>query len=510
VRVFTKTFCVALIIGSVASPAVADDTAGAYLALRHSLIERDYGQTAMQAERVLKDDPSNVELLETAVSARISAGQFTGLETFVDDLMREDPENTLGALATIALLIRDEDFDGLLAFLGEEQKVSVLVDKLIRGWALVGTGNVTGGVDTFVEASGPDGAVNVIGGYNAALATALVGDFETALEHLGPQDQIGSRGSLRARLQILSNLERHEEALALLMSDGNAARLYEAERPAIERALKRGKALDFDVIETPAQGMAETLYILATALDGQAEDALLLLYGRVAQAIRQDASDYTLYVGEVLTRMDNSELALKAYDNISQKDPAYVLSAMRRGEILRDLEQLDESLEVLSKLTKSYSDNPRVHRVYGQTLSADEQHAQAADAYERALKLAGDELPNLWLLHFQLAIAYERQGKWSDAEPNFRAALALEPDQPNVLNYLGYSLLDRKEKLDEALAMIQKAIEGRPDSGAIIDSLAWGLFSLARYDEAVGSHLILWRTSGCVFCASSTSGSTQC
>jgi Flp pilus assembly protein TadD len=66
-----------------------------------------------------------------------------------------------------------------------------------------------------------------------------------------------------------------------------------------------------------------------------------------------------------------------------------------------------------------------------------------------------------------------------------RKALELEPNQPQVLNYLGYSFVDRGEKLDEALAMIQRAVAGQPDSGYILDSLAWAYYRLGRYDEAL-------------------------
>ena len=78
--------------------------------------------------------------------------------------------------------------------------------------------------------------------------------------------------------------------------------------------------------------------------------------------------------------------------------------------------------------------------------------------------------------------------EWKQAEADFRAALELNPDQPQVLNYLGYSMVEKQVKLDEALNMIERAVAARPDSGYIVDSLGWVLFRLGRYDEAV-SHM---------------------
>jgi len=90
-----------------------------------------------------------------------------------------------------------------------------------------------------------------------------------------------------------------------------------------------------------------------------------------------------------------------------------------------------------------------------------------------------------WFLFYVRGIAYERSGRWEEAERDFRKALELEPDQPNVLNYLGYSLVEKGIKLDEALEMIRKAVEKRPNDGYITDSLGWALYRLGRYEEAV-------------------------
>jgi Flp pilus assembly protein TadD len=79
----------------------------------------------------------------------------------------------------------------------------------------------------------------------------------------------------------------------------------------------------------------------------------------------------------------------------------------------------------------------------------------------------------------------ERLDEWDAAEADFRASLALNPGNPSVLNYLGYSLVDRGLKFDEALGMIETAVAARPDSGAIVDSLAWVYYKLGRYQEAV-------------------------
>jgi Flp pilus assembly protein TadD len=112
-------------------------------------------------------------------------------------------------------------------------------------------------------------------------------------------------------------------------------------------------------------------------------------------------------------------------------------------------------------------------------------NAGAIAAYGAALDLYPETDPNRWVVHYTRAIVAHDIGDWDQAESDFRAALAIAPDQPQVLNYLGYSLVERGEKLDEALDMIERAVADQPDSGAIVDSLGWVYFKLGRYDDAV-------------------------
>ncbi|MCB1328433.1 MAG: tetratricopeptide repeat protein, partial [Maritimibacter sp.] len=95
------------------------------------------------------------------------------------------------------------------------------------------------------------------------------------------------------------------------------------------------------------------------------------------------------------------------------------------------------------------------------------------------------EQPSQWRVYFARGITYERRGDWAAAEADFRKALALSPEQPSVLNYLGYSLVERRENFDEALDMIKRAVGARPYDGYIRDSLGWVYYRLARYEDAV-------------------------
>lgn len=84
-----------------------------------------------------------------------------------------------------------------------------------------------------------------------------------------------------------------------------------------------------------------------------------------------------------------------------------------------------------------------------------------------------------WNVFYQRGIAYERLKEWPKAEPNFRKALELNPDQPQVMNYLGYSWVDQGMNLHEAMDMIKKAVDMRPSDGYIVDRSAGPITSSA-------------------------------
>ena len=163
----------------------------------------------------------------------------------------------------------------------------------------------------------------------------------------------------------------------------------------------------------------------------------------------------------------------------------YHAAELGRADALRRAGKLEQSIEVLEQLTRSHGDLPVVHSTLGDILRGEEDFAGAIAAYDKALDLSTETTRSLWVLHYARGIAYERSGEGAKSEEDFRAALELNPEQPQVLNYLGYSMVEQNRNLDEALDMIERAVAASPTSGYIVDSLGWVLYRLGRYEEAV-------------------------
>jgi len=187
----------------------------------------------------------------------------------------------------------------------------------------------------------------------------------------------------------------------------------------------------------------------------------------------------------LLEELGQHDLANIVFASVSRDDPSFAAAELGRAEVLRAAGRQDAAIEVLEALTRSHPDMPDVYATKGDTLRQAERYNEAIAAYTRALELYEEGQGARWFVHYTRGISYHRIDDWPDAEADFRAALALRPDHPQVLNYLGYSLVERGEKLDEALGMIETAAVAQPDNGAIVDSLGWVYFQLGRYDEAV-------------------------
>ncbi|MBY0397980.1 MAG: tetratricopeptide repeat protein, partial [Thermoleophilia bacterium] len=322
--------------------------------------------------------------------------------------------------------------------------------------------------------------------YHKALALASVGDFEgaDAILRSGDADPLGTaRRGLIARAQIMSQLERQDEAAALL-----AEAFGTDPDPQIARMLgdlRAGKALPFTIVTGPRDGLAEVLFNVAAAMMGDKPDPYTLGYARLAALVRPGHIEAIMLAAGILEAQGQYVLAGDAYNAVPREDPAYHAAELGRAAVLIKAGRTDAAIETLVQLAKTFPDMPRVWISLGDTLRREERYAEAARAYDTAIAQFARTEPSQWPVYYARGIANERLGNWSQAEADFRKALELNPDQPQVLNYLGYSYVEKGQNLEEALSMIERAEKAEPDSGYIVDSLGWVLFRLGRPEEAL-------------------------
>ncbi|MEO0394231.1 MAG: tetratricopeptide repeat protein, partial [Pseudomonadota bacterium] len=151
-----------------------------------------------------------------------------------------------------------------------------------------------------------------------------------------------------------------------------------------------------------------------------------------------------------------------------------------------EADDVDRAISLLRGASREYPQEYALHSQLGDLYRIDEQYRAAIASYSRAIDLLPEVTESRWPIFYARGIAYERSDQWPRAEADFQKALELRPNQPFVLNYLGYSWADQGVRLVEAEDMIRRAVNLRPNDGFIVDSLGWVLYRLGRYDEAVG------------------------
>ncbi len=486
-RLLQALGCVAaLTFGPAASWAQTDDgDAGAYLAARSAAVNDSYSEGARWFARALQADPGNGALLEGLVVSEIGQGR---LDAAADAAQRLSGAGGRSLAANIALVAKDAKAEDYAALLNapEDRAVGNLLDLLVKAWAEFGVGRMTDAVAGFDALAASDG-MKAFGLYHKALALAAVGDFEGAdaiLSGRAAGPLVVNRRGVIAHIQILSQLERFDEATVLI--DQSFGTEPEPQLAALRAMLAARKPIAFDVVTTGRDGIAEVFFTLAAALNGEAEDGYTLLYARVAADLSPAHTEARLLTADLLEKQGQMELAREVYSQFSPEDPAFYSAEIGRAGTLDALGQKDEALAVLKALTISHPDLGVVHMAYGDALRRAEDFDGSAAAYSAAIAMINAPEERHWGLYYSRGVAFERGKKWPQAEADLRMALNLSPDQPQVLNYLGYSFVDRAENLPEALGMIERAVAARPDAGYIIDSLGWAYYRQGRYEDAVG------------------------
>ena len=466
-------------------PAGANSVSGAYLAGRQAAFDSNFDAAARYFGRALAVDSDNPELMENVALSQLALGRIDRALPAARQMEELGLRNQIAHMVVVADLIERGEYDALLARESESQGIGPLVDGLLKGWALLGSGSLERALAQF-DAVADEKGLRGFALYHKAMALASVGDYAGAEAVFSGKDGVQamiSRRAALARAEVLSQLDRNADALEMIAEAFGAA--FDPGVTSLADRLAAGEKLPFSQVRSARDGAAEVFYTVGAALSGETADDYTLLYARLAGFLNPDHIDALILSANLLERMGQFDLSVATYKQVPQDDPDRYAAELGRSEALRRAAKPNAAIEVLERLAQDYPTLPQVHTSLGDLLRQEERYDEAVAAYDKALQFSEEGAPNRWFVLYARGISHERMKHWDKAEADFGAALAHNPDQPQVLNYLGYSLVERRTDLDEALGMIERAVAARPDSGYIVDSLGWVLFRLGRYGEAV-------------------------
>lgn len=471
--------------------------AGPYLAARQAAIENDYSSAANYFLQAMAQDDTDPFLQDSALVALISAGEMERAGALAVTMSDQGRATELARLMQRSELARAQRWQDLVNAIDSTPETApedsidqaapggnMLLDKMIRAWALLGAGNARQALSAFEDLGRVRGARPMVN-YHLALAKAKVGDYEGAEQLLQDPATGAHILGVVAHAEILSQLERNQDAIAMLEATPGFAE--EPHLIELRDRMAKNETLPFDTIQTSADGIAQVFLTFASVLATNDDpDPLALIHARLASYLSPRLSEAHLLTAQILQGFGQFDLAEKEFDEMAALGDMRPIAELSRIDALTRADRLNDAEKAALSLTAAHPELAQGWIALGDLLRQQDKFIQAIPAYDKALSLIGEGAPEArWFPLYARGIALERSGQFPKAEADFRAALKIRPDSAQVLNYLGYSLVDRNEKLDEALTLIQRAVELRPDDGYILDSLAWAYYRMARYPEAV-------------------------
>ena len=458
--------------------------AGPYLAARMATVQNDFRAAARYFARAVAHDPGDQYLQDNALLSLISAGEVNRATRLAGEMAQDGRETELAALVNNVHLVHQGQWSQLLEGNGQPVQQDDLLTGMIRAWALLGAGRAGDSLAEFERLANLPGVGPMVN-YHLGLARAMVGDYEGAETLLSQGQTAIHLLGIIARVQVLAQLDRRADAIALL--DEVPGVEAEPQLLDLRERLQAEPPISFDVVTSPADGIAQVLLTFASALSAAPDpEPLSLVHARLAAWLSPDTAEIRLLVAQLLQEREQFDLAEAEFDALRRLGQVRPIAELARIDALSRAERPDEAERVALALTEASPDLPQAWVALGDLLRRQEKFAQAVPAYDTALSLLQDAPGQArWFALYARGIALERAGDFTRAEQDFLAAIEINPEEPSLLNYLGYSWIDRNENLEQGLELIQKAVELSPGDGYILDSLAWAYYRLGRYDEAV-------------------------
>jgi len=479
---------------STASPAEIADInpgktlTGNYLAGRHAQSLRDLSAAADFLGAALKLAPDAPDLLRRTFVLMTAEGRMKDAVVLARRLLEVEVDEPVASLTLAVADIKRGRYADAAAHLAKLPKdgLSSFMAPVLTAWLKVGDKKGDEALAVLAPGGGEKATLSL-----RALHAALI------LETLGRADEAekqyqsvidNQKGGLSFRIVQLYGgyLERagkKEKTQALYDR-------YLKEQPDSQLLdvaylrLKSGAKPPL-LVQTVSDGVAEALFDVASSLTQQNARETAMVLGRLALYLKPDFPVMQILLGDILEADNRLEPALDVYTAIDKKSPFSWSARLRAGALLDRLGRTDDAVKILRDMARENAgeDGPLVN--LGDILRGRERFKEAVEAYDEAIK----RLPVLdkrhWTLLYARGIALERSNQWLRAETDFQKALEFEPNQPYVLNYLGYTWIERRKNLDQAQEMIRQAVKLRPNDGYIVDSLGWGYYQLGNFENAV-------------------------
>lgn len=458
---------------------------GSYLAARHAGQQRDAVSAAAYYRAALKRDPKNSQLLDRAFLSLLVGGNIDEAVKFAESVAHADKSDRVARLVLGVNAIKQSKYVTARKDLAQSIRgpITDLTATLLSGWSLSGSGDTKGAIAAIDKLAGPDWYA-IFKDLHAGMIAELAGNkteagkrFERAYKHDSSALRV-----VEAYGSWVSRNKSPKEALAVFEAFDKVLPRHPLVLQAITK-LKAGEKLP-PLVANAQAGAAEALYGLGASLGRRGGEDLGLVYLQLSLHLAPNHALALLSLADLYESLKKPEMAIGVYQRVPASSPLHRNAAI---QMAADLDALDRGEEAEKQLAAIIAEDPKDSEAImalGNVLRGHKKFAECGDIYSKAITLIANPEKSNWVSYYFRGICYERSKQWPKAEADLKKALDLFPDQPHVLNYLGYSWIDQGINLDDGMGMIKKAVQQRPDDGYIVDSLGWAYYRLGNYEDA--------------------------
>ena len=482
-----KILCISLFIlfhSQVLAKDWKPNQVGSFLSSKIARSITDINNAAYYAQYSYNRNPESSGLGIMALEALLANGQVREAIPIGIKISNDFPELTLSQYvkALDSLTTNKEDALEILLKVSPNG-IDTFILPILQTWAAAGSNKQLGGLKIMKDQA-ERGVLEPLYDYHSALINEFIGDNESAKINYSNIVNKSRNASAQVYLEA-----------ALFFHKNNNKELFDNTITKLERTAPYSNELFLlknnifvtskKKIKNIKQGIAETFLNSAEILFNEGLDRQALIYGQVSLYLSPNSDNTSYLLGRIFKSINDNERAMKYLKKINNKSYISQDAKIAYAEIIFLSEGIDSAVNILKKYHLLYPDNINFSRTIAELYYKADNFEKSIEYYDLIFSKIKEIEFKHWPLFYSSGIALERGKKWKRAEKQFLMALKFVPDNPQVLNYLGYSWIDKGININEAMEMIAKAAEKRPDDGYIIDSLGWAFYQTGEYELAV-------------------------
>lgn len=447
----------------------------------------DLAQSAAYYFNAMKDAPNSRYLLEAAFTYQLAVGN---VETAVDLAQRLD---NMGGSTPVSFLMlaakaaKEGNLAALQQALDKSQALSteLLQFELAKAYIALERGDEIEKIVATLKAYTPHPSLAPYQQFHIARLYELAGNTQQALVfyELAAEKDPGSIFNTLQLGRLYEEMGEQEKAADIYT-------LFDAVKPSSTLLLDVKKRLETK--QTPPkfkatlqENIAEVLFGLGTLMTNPETLLASQQMMHIAKYLAPTHNFAAFYVANLADRRQDYAAAAKHYAQVPPQSPAWFAAQLRLADVLVEDQKGREAKAVLRGMIDEYANQYQLYQALGDIYYAEKKYQRAIRYYQRALAAVETPTTAHAALFFSLGGCFERLGDFSRATENLQMALNLSPNNPAILNYLGYMWLEQNKNLEQATTYITQALLLQPGDGAITDSLGWAYYKQGNYKKAV-------------------------